>query len=378
MIRNPSTKRALVILSAAGVIVLLTASLALRMSAWASAPTIPEDPAVQDLDPPDASVPEPRSVSLAEIPTPFRWARSWNQDAPLVFHVDLDLLAPLGDGEGNAAVWFRQFARDGARREKDSRPGYSSRIVKTSIGGRTYRVLPGDDPLLLEAEPWVDQATCRFYPEVWKVTGMDTRIPDLRLMLDLARSWVARGKLSGDPVAAREDFRRAIRLGRLLRQDDVTIIQDLVAVSCIGMGAEALFELAREEGDPAMMVATALVVSNDDAIRLMTAKRVSSFEPTYKVRADGSTEMSLTLTDDELESIIGRVRRASERRIRMEGLIALQAAKHLGSHSQRETAQEALEEFSSDPDDLLAGLARQFRDVTLTRAELRQFVEGLH
>ena len=33
--------------------------------------------------------------------------------------------------------------------------------------------LEDDDPLLLEAEPWVDQARCSFYPDVWKFTGID-------------------------------------------------------------------------------------------------------------------------------------------------------------------------------------------------------------
>ena len=94
------------------------------------------------------------------MPAPFPWTRSSTQPRPLRFQVDLDLLAPLGDGPANAAIWFRDFAKqDGCRNEW----GSNNRAIRP-VGGVDESVFLPDDPILLEAEPWVDQATMRFYP----------------------------------------------------------------------------------------------------------------------------------------------------------------------------------------------------------------------
>jgi hypothetical protein len=351
MIPTKTPRRRLGVLFAVALVVVLAALIAVRVAA--RAPNARVAPA--------AHVPSAAPFALADLPTPYCWGCSDNQDAPLDFQIDLDLLAPLGDGAANAALWFKDFARDGARFETDGKSA-KARRVEITIDDTPWRVLPGDDPLLLEAEPWVDQAACRFHPDVFKVDGVSTRLPDLLLMLDLSRSWVARGKLSADSVSALEDFRRAIRLGRLLRQDDVTLIQDLVAIACIRLGAEAMYELAREQGDAATMVATSLVLADKDGIRLATMRRMALLEPAVTVEDDETGEPSLHLTDGQLDSIVGLTRRLRDRRFRMEGLIGLHITQHLGTPTQREKAHAALEELARDADELLADSARYFRE----------------
>ena len=48
--------------------------------------------------------------------------------------------------------------------------------------------------------------------------------------------------LSGHRAAAMADYRRAVRVGRLLLQDRFTLIQDLVAWATIRLGVEAIYQ----------------------------------------------------------------------------------------------------------------------------------------
>ena len=194
MTPNPSRKRVAAVITAATLVVLLAATLALRVAAQ---PRSTAGPA--------GSVPAPRPIRLTELSAPFCWGCSWNEDAALEFQVDLDLLAPLGDGDANAAEWFADFAR-GETRFEDGKPSYASRMIELTIDGDDWRVLPGDDPLLLEAEPWIDQARCSFYPEIWEVEGIDTSVPQLLMMLDLARAWTVREGTAGPGSAGAAAF----------------------------------------------------------------------------------------------------------------------------------------------------------------------------
>jgi len=378
---NPhnSGKRIVLILSASGLVALLAVSLAARVSARTGSELASAHATrtlTAQLSAPAGNVPEPRPIVLAELPTPFCWGCSWNRNAPLTFQVDLDLLAPLGDGPENAAHGFRRFARGPGQVGADA--PYLGRLSELTINGKSVRAFAGDDPLLLEAERWVDQSTLSFYPEIWELRGMDTQLPDLMLMLHLSRSWAARGQLSDDPREALADFRRAIRLGRLLRQDDVTIIQDLVAIACIKIGTEAIYELAREQGDAPTMTVAALVLADKDAMRQVAARRITTLE--HAVTADDPEAETLTLrmNDSELESILELIREVPERRYRLEGLIGLHFVKQIGTASQRTKALAALGELAASEDEATAGMARRFLEEDLAAEVLRKQLTGNH
>ncbi len=360
---HDSKHRAPTVIAAGAVILILAGTLAVRAFAPGTAASAA---------PPVGTVPQPLSLDLSELPAPYCWGCTQNQDVALKFQIDLDLLAPLGDGPANAANWFKDFAEGGSRFDPSRA---ADRKIEVEALGMDWTVLPGDDPLLLEAEPWVDQATCRFYPDIWPVEGMETRIPQLLMMLDLARSWVVRGALSGDPESAHADYRRAIRLGRLLRQDDATLIQDLVAIAAVRIGAEGLYYQAREEGDATTMLLTSRVLADKDAMRQITARRITVFERAYRIDATTGQPV-VEPSDKELESIVNLMHSLSDRRFLMEGLIALHAVMKLGPPEQAGKAREALAAFEGTNDPIVTGMLNYFREHPMTADSLKSMLGG--
>lgn len=363
------------VLAAGAVSLLLAASLAGRVVARV-VPSRPPVPKASLMDPeaPPASVPSPAPLDVSDLPTPYCWTCPDSDFHPQQFQVDLDVLAPLGDGPANAAEWLRLFARgDGSRYEETA-----ERAVRKQVGDRPWRVFPFDDPLLREAEAWVDQARCSFYPEIWQLQGADTQLPNLLFALNLARTWVARGRLSNDPEAAKQDYRRAIRMGRLLRQDDLTLIQDLVAIACIRLGAQALYDQARAEGDAVMMTATALVVTDKDAMRHFAAKRIRiSTRVLESVRQGWFGGLTLETTDMEVTELVHLARRVPERRYRLQALLALEVVRHLGTEEQVSEVLDVLDELATSDDEVTAGMARQIRDEPFQRNRLEGLLESM-
>jgi len=370
MRQSSKIRRPVTVLAALGVVVVLAVTLAVRVVAQVGAAG--SHAAIQHAAttaPLPGNVPSPPPLMLEDLPTPRCWGCTWAKYHPSEFQLDLDYLAPLGDGPENAALWFRDFEKSASARSSEN---YQVRLVETDSG----RVLPGDDPLLLEAEPWVDQARCRFYPDVWEARGLDFPIPNLLFKLTLARSWLARGHERKDRTLAKEDYRRAIRLGRLLRQDDVTIIQDLVAIACIRIGAEALYEEARREGDGAMMVATALVLTDKDAMRSIAARNTTTTEFVYRgLNRDEAGDWSLTTTDGSIDAVVELAREVPDRRYRMDALMALRIVRHQGTPAQRESVFEVLEELAASEDEITAETARLARDESFSDEELGTWAE---
>jgi hypothetical protein len=143
----------------------------------------------------------------------------------LAFTFDLDLLAPLGNGEGNFAAWFAE--RDSSSPEQ-----------------------PEVDELAEQAAAWADQARCSFYPDVYPFEGFATRLPDLGRLADIVGAWVAEARR--EPQRAEVLGRRAIRLGRLLLMDELSAAQHLAGLQCVAAEAELLYEHGRRTGDRAL------------------------------------------------------------------------------------------------------------------------------
>ncbi len=76
-----------------------------------------------------------------------------------------------------------------------------------------------------------------------------------------------------DPEEGLEDCRRAIRLGRLLRQDDVVIINDLVGLACIHIGTRGVYRIAQREGDTELALLASIILGEVAPQRMMTATR---------------------------------------------------------------------------------------------------------
>jgi hypothetical protein len=234
--------------------------------------------------------------------------------------------------------------------------------------GDLGRVLRPDDPLLKEAEPWADQATMRFYPDVWTGEGPSTPIPNLLVSLAFAKSWAARAASTPDAPAAIEDCRRAIRWGRLLRQDDAMINQDLVGLASIRIGAEQLYALAARRGDQPLMLAAAIVQGEVAPQRLRTAELLT--------RVAIQAAKKDAVTDGKVDDLIGVAKTSPDRRFRNEAIVMLGFARFMGTSAQREKAESALAELKTSPDALVAGNARWA--LQLRHGDLKDLSGAIH
>jgi hypothetical protein len=338
------------VITAIFVVLLLAASLGVRLASTSER----------------AGVPAPRPFSVTELKIPH-WshnnARSW----PVTFRTDLDLLAPLGTGGLNAGEWYVDFRKvDGPRLAEAE-----AMMARREDRGEEFgNVLPGDDPLLLEAEPWSDQATMHFYPDLLKPNGWNTQVPNLLVPLTFARSWVARGVESPDPDAGLEDCRRAIRLGRLLRQEDIVIINDLVGLACIRMGAQGIYDIAIREGDTELAVLASIVIGEVAPQRLLTSERVTRSWDVGSVRENANGDLVLDITDTELESTLEMARGQVDRRFQAEAILALNVVRFMGTESQRQRVVALLTELRQQDDPMLSETARWSLEVEPTKEQL--------
>ncbi len=319
--------------------------------------------------PAPAAVPEPRSITVVDLPQPAGWAHELGFGSPhLDFRVDLDLIAPLGTGRANAADYFRAFASGGSRAAEIE----AARERRVDVRGDP--VLPPDDPLLLEAEPWADQARMRFYPNVWRLNGFRNPLPNLAQMSLLARSWVARGQARGDRLLARRDFRRAIRLGRLLRQDDISTLQDIAGLMLIRLGLNALYDDAKATSDATQAALLALAIHDHEALRMESSRRRDLLRSTELVH-DGPfsffTGPSGELADQQVEQIRSLTGAAMDRRFRIDAIRALCIIRNTGTSRQERAASATIAALRSDGDPFVAEMARWAANAPLVRGVVR-------
>jgi len=342
---NRGSKMWSVVLATA-VIVVLAGSLGARLLARDSSAVVPRAPG--------ASVPEPALLQVADLEVPC-WTCPSNKDWPLQFQTDLDFLAPLGNGSANAAEWFALFAKDVGPRASDATAARDRRVEGPEWLGK---VLPPDDPLLLEAEPWCDQATMTFYPDIFELDGYATRITNLLLPLNFVRSWVARGLTAETTEVAMADFRRAIRLGRLLRQEDVVVISDLVGLACIHIATRGVYQRALADGDLELALLASVVLGEVAPQRLGTKKDLTSTDLLDSFQLDDQGEVVFRLQPGKLDAVIEAAESAPDRRMRCEAVLGLNIVRSMGTPDEKSRAFEVLDELASDTDPKVAESAR--------------------
>jgi hypothetical protein len=343
------------VLSALAIVAVLAAALAIRSAALGRPSPASLALARFDTPAPPAHVPAPIRIDVPKVPC---WSCPESEKWPVRFQTNLDVLAPLGDGPGNAALWFKDFAKPEGARLAEAESAMKHRVEGPEDFGL---VLPPGDPLLKEAEPWADQATMRFYPDVWSGAGGATPLPNLLVALSFARSWAARAAANPDSPAAIEDCRRAIRWGRLLRQDDATVIQDLIGLASIRLGAAELYTLAARRGDQPLMLAAAIVQGEAAPQRLRTAEFLT------RTRVDGKS----AITDLRVDQAIEAAKASRDRRFGSEAIVMLGFTRFMGSSAQREKAAKALEELKGSSGAFVAGNAQWA--LGLKREDLAKF-----
>lgn len=344
---NVEKRRLIAVTAAATILVMLAGLLIVRVLA-------------RDAEagaPPAGMVPPPAPVNVAELEVPgwsFPTARTtWR----LRFRTDLDMLAPLGDGPRNAAEFFTLF-------EKGRGPRYDEATAlmerrETVEGFEDYGpVVPFDDPLLIEAEPWLDQAVMDFYPDIYPIEGYLTRIPNLLFPLAMARTWIVRGLVNEDPEAGLEDCRRAIRLGRLLRQEDAVLINDLVGLACIHLGARGMFDIAQHTGDADLALLTSIVIGEVAPQRLLSSQRVTEVDLSPYVRKISEGQYQLEAPDRLVDAVVKMVTTCPDERFRGEAMMGLYTVLNLGTPPQQARARDVLTEIENGTDPIAASLAQ--------------------
>jgi len=369
MNRNESPSYVLRVVCAAAIIVLIAGALALRIHARSTTPATPIAANTQAA--PAALVPSPAPLDLDQLEIPY-WTLPSSRDWALRYRTNLDLLAPLGTGSANAAVWFKDFTKYYGPRLAE----YTAAMAEVTVHPKAGKALPPDHTLLLEAEPWVDQATMLFYPEHFQLDGIRTVIPNLLFQLVLVRSWVARGLDTPDIEAGLEDCRRAVRLGRLLRQDDMTIIQDLVGLACIQIGARGIYDLAIRQGDLETALVASIVVGESAPQRFRIAQKISEVDMTDSLRRTTFGGWKLELGDKVFEKMINMALSDPDQRMRGEPTLGLLVVLHLGTPEQKDRARDILEQLKNDPDPVAAENARWVLETPVTDELLDELYSG--
>ncbi len=323
---------------------------------------------------PQADVPAPAVFSAQDLAVPC-WSCPHAVDWRIRFQTNLDLLAPLGNGPGNAATFFAQFEKTDGPRAAEAAAFMARRKpapeVKDFVIGD---VVPADDPLLLEAEPWVDQSTMHFYPDLLPVEGANTRLPNLMFMIALARSWTAHGVFAADPQAGLDQCRRAIRLGRLLRQEDAVMINDLVGLACIHIGTRGVYEIARKTGNTRLALLASVVIGEVAPQRLYTSQRINSVLITDFLHKDDSGTYQLSLPDEHLDAIVEMATSCPDRRFRGEAILDLIAVESFGTPEQQQRARSAIDQIIAGDDPIMSELARTTRATNPEKSLLEQMV----
>jgi hypothetical protein len=348
--------------------VVLSAALIVALAGSLGARLFDRDATAPGPKPPLAVVPAPLTFDVSQLEVPC-WTCPANRDWPLRFQTDLELLAPLGTGSANAAEWFALFEKNVGPRYADATAAMERRVDRMHWVGKT---LPPDDPLLLEAEPWCDQATMDFYPEIFPLDGYATRIANLLLPLNMVRSWVARGLAAESSEAAMEDFRRAIRLGRLLRQEDVVVISDLVGLACIHLGTRGVYERALADGDLELALLASVVLGEVAPQRLGTKQHLTSTDLIDSFSRDDQGEIVFRMQPAKFNLIIEAAKSAPDRRMRCEALVGLNIILSLGAPEESERAFEVLTEIAGDADPKVADGARWSLDNPVAMEVLEQ------
>lgn len=308
---------------------------------------------------PAARVPAPAALPAGPLEVPYWGSPAGMADWPVTFRTNLDLLAPLGDGHANAALWLKDFTKADGPRFTEAEVAMKRRVDGASDLGK---VLPPDDPLLREAEPWADQATMRFYPDILPIRGFETPIPNLLVSLTVAKSWVSRAL--EDPMApgSLDDCRRAIRWGRLLRQEGATVIQDLIGLACIRSGAQGIYEIASRRGDAPTALVAAIVLGEHAPQRLRTQQLVSKLSV---LDAGG-----LRITDRKVEELAEAIRTLPDLRFRSEAIAQMAIVRSVGTRQQRERAEEALRGAAETKSPVQAALVRWAQESDFSRRDL--------
>jgi hypothetical protein len=149
-----------------------------------------------------------------------------------------------------------------------------------------------------------------------------------------------------------------MRLGRLLRQEDVTIIADLVGLACIRFAAEGIYQTARESGDLETALVASVVLGEVAPQRLLTSERITAGDLSGFGRRTADGDVVFNMPDARIDRLVRMITTGQDRRFGGEALIGLNIVRHLGTEEQRERVRSVLSELAESADPIIAHGAR--------------------
>ena len=174
--------------------------------------------------------------------------------------------------------------------------------------------------------------------------------------------------------AAMTDFRRAIRLGRLLRQEDVVVISDLVGLACIHLATRGIYERALADGDLELALLTSVVLGEVAPQRLGTKQHLTTTDIMDSMWLDDRGEMRYRLQAGKLDSVVEAAKSAPDRRFRCEAIVGLNIILGLGTPEEQGRASEILDVLVNDADPMVAEGARWSRNMQTDVEQLKEWV----
>ncbi len=152
--------------------------------------------------------------------------------------------------------------------------------------------------------------------------------------------------------------RRAVRLGRLLRQEDFILINDLVGLACIHIGTRGVYDIAQRTGDMKLALVASIILGEVAPQRLYSAQRVTRADLSPYVRQGPDGEQSLEAPDRIAERIFEMVTSNPDNRFRGEATMGALTLLRYGTAEQQQQARAVLEEMAEGSDPRFAELAR--------------------
>jgi hypothetical protein len=156
-----------------------------------------------------------------------------------------------------------------------------------------------------------------------------------------------------------EDYRRTIRLGRLLRQEDVMLMNGWTGLRMIQDGLEAIHRRQREAGDAEGASRTALALCSLMAERLEMLKVFDVLLFGSDVRLNW-WRLRLVVPEWRVETIRRYASSHPSRAVRIESLNSLAILVGLLDSDARRTVSETLSRLEADHDPIVAKFAEQY------------------
>ena len=134
------------------------------------------------------------------------------------------------------------------------------------------------------------------------------------------------------------------------------VINDLVGLAAIRLGAEAIYDRARKDGRLDLALAAAVIAGEAPAQKLLSGVRMTGAEVVPYLRR-GTGGSSITLPGDRFEGLRKIALESPDRRFRVITCASLSLIASFGSGDQQQQAKRALEALASSSDTVVASNA---------------------